>query len=99
MILEIILGFICIVFSFIIFNLTKKVETLEDRTTFYESYINAFGQRVDEVQYKLKQIDRKGTFKSDDEVGFFFTYIENLNNDINQLIGIEGENEDDKPSE
>ena len=99
MILEIILGFICIVFSFIIFNLTKKVEALEDRTTFYESYINAFGQRVDEVQYKLKQIDRKGTFKSDDEVGFFFTYIEDLNNDINQLIGIEGENKDDKPSE
>ena len=42
MILEIILGFICIVFAFVIFNLTKKVEQLEDDREFYESYINNF---------------------------------------------------------
>ena len=96
MILEIILGVICVVFFFVMINLTKKVESLEDRTAFYEEYINAFGERVDSVQDKLKQIDNRGTFESDDEVGFFFTYVKELNNDINQLIGLTGEKDNEQ---
>ena len=99
MILEIILGFICIVFFFVIFNLNRKTEKLEDEIEFYEAYINQFGQRVDEVEAKLKQIDRKGTFEADDEVGFFFTYIKELQNEIFQLIGQKGEEQDEPTSE
>ena len=99
MILEIILGFICIVFFFVILNLNRKTEKLEEEIEFYEAYINQFGQRVDEVESKLKQIDRRGTFESDDEVGFFFTYIKELQNDIFQLIGQKGEQQDESTSE
>ncbi len=87
MILEIILGFICLVFVFVIFNLTKKVEQLEDDKEFYEAYINNFAETIESVSSKLKQIDNRGTFESDDEVGFFFTYIKELQKEVSNLIG------------
>ena len=96
MILEIILGFVCVVFFFVIFNLTRKVERLEDDKEFYEAYINTFAERIENVSSRLKQIDNKGTFESDDEVGFFFTYIKELQKEVSNLIGQTGEsNESD----
>ena len=95
MILEIVLGFICLVFFFVIYNLTKKVEQLEDDKEFYESYINVFADTIERVTAKLKQIDAKGTFESDDEVGFFFTYIKELQKEVSNLIGQTGESEDE----
>ena len=44
MIIEGILGFICITFFFVIINLTKKVEKLEERLEGYEKFINYFGE-------------------------------------------------------
>ncbi len=87
MILEIILGLLCLVFLFVIINLTKKAEILEDRNEFYESYLNAFSQKVITIQQKLKDLDVRGSFSSDDEIGFFFTYVKDMNNELNQLIG------------
>ena len=82
--------------SFVIFNLTKKVEQLEDDREFYESYINNFAETIESVSSKLKQIDTRGTFESDDEVGFFFTYIKELQKEVSNLIGQTGEiNESD----
>tara|TARA_B100000131_G_C17565224_1_gene388503 strand:- start:115 stop:414 length:300 start_codon:yes stop_codon:yes gene_type:complete len=98
-ILEIILGFICVVFFFVILNLTRKVESLEDNTAFYESYINAFAERIESVSERLKQIDTRGTFEADDEVGFFFTYIKELQKDIKILIGQTGEDKDESTNE
>ena len=34
---------------------------------------------------KLKEIDAKGTFDSDDEIGWFFKSIKELQNKINQF--------------
>ena len=33
----------------------------------------------------MKQVDAKGSFKSDDEVGFFFEQIKNLQEIFNQF--------------
>jgi len=96
MILEIILGFICVVFSFVIFNLTKKCETLEDRSSFYEAYINMFGEKIDEVSRRLRDLDQRGSFSSDDEIGFFFTYVKELQKEVRLLLGKTGESEDEQ---
>jgi hypothetical protein len=34
---------------------------------------------------KLQEIDHKGTFKSDDEVGFFFKSIKQIQNILNDF--------------
>ena len=97
MILELILGFICLVFSYIIYNLTRKVEILEERTEFYETFINGVGNKIEDTQRKLKELDVKGSFEADDEIGFFFKYVKELQKEIGNFIGItSGENNNDK---
>ena len=51
--------------SYVIFNLTRKVERLE-------SWIEDYAQRIIDTQATLKQIDDKGNFEADDEVGIVF---------------------------
>jgi hypothetical protein len=34
---------------------------------------------------RLKEIDRKGSFESDDEVGFFFTTLKELQDQLNNF--------------
>tara|TARA_B100000287_G_scaffold67084_1_gene58642 strand:- start:1201 stop:1485 length:285 start_codon:yes stop_codon:yes gene_type:complete len=87
MILEIILGFICIIFFYVIINLTRKVEALEERVEFYEAFINNAGEQIEEASMKLKELDTRGSFEADDEIGFFFGYIKELQQSIANLIG------------
>ena len=97
MILEIILGFICIIFFYVIINLTRKVEALEERVEFYEAFINNAGEEIEEASKKLKALDNRGSFEADDEIGFFFNYIKELQNSITNLIG-QGEDNNDQPN-
>ena len=53
-------------------------------------------EKIDEVSKRLKQLDNKGSFESDDEVGFFFTYVKELQNEVRTLMGKPGESENDK---
>ena len=64
------------------------------RINSYENIILKVNDTIEFINHQLKIIDDKGHFEADDEVGFFFTYIKELNNDINQLIGATGENDE-----
>ena len=61
---------------FIIRNLIKQTERLEDFITKQSEAIQACDQR-------LKQIDNKGTFSSDDEIGFFFKEVQKIQEALN----------------
>ena len=78
MILEIILGLIVSTLVWTTFNLTKKVERLE---TWIEGYVN----RINETQSTLNEIDAKGSFEADDEIGVVFTSIKEAVDEINQI--------------
>ena len=45
----------------------------------------------DQLKIQLKTIDDKGTFESDDEVGFCFQEIKQLGNDLENLFETEVE--------
>ena len=71
MIVEIILGIfvvICLLQGYAIWNLLIKQEKLEDWT---EKYID----KIQQVNTNLTEIDYKGYFEVDDEVGTIFTQI------------------------
>mgnify|MGYP003127545832 FL=1 len=78
MILEIILGLIVITLGWTTFNLTKKVERLE---TWIEGYVN----RINETQSTLNEIDAKGNFEADDEVGVIFQAIKEAIDELNEI--------------
>ena len=45
--------------------------------------------KTDFINNQLKQIDNKGTFEADDEVGFFFTELKELNSILNNIFETE----------
>lgn len=82
-ILFIILGIIALAFLYIIANLLKKVEKYEDAIVSQSIFIDKFTGVVEYVDKKLEELDHKGSFKSDDEIGFFFEEVKVLNGLLN----------------
>ena len=66
---------------YVIWNLNTKLESLED-------WVTDFMNTIEKVNRDLKQADYKGSFESDDEVGFIFKEIKNT---IKQLDRFKGE--------
>ena len=67
-----------ILLVYIINNLLKKVEKYEDVVQDQVQYLQNIANAVGEGQKHLKNLDQKGTFQSDDEVGYFFKQMENV---------------------
>ena len=78
MILEIILGLFVITLGWTTFNLTRKVERLE-------TWIESYAQRVIDTQETLKEIDDKGSFEADDEIGVVFQSIKETIDELNEI--------------
>jgi len=81
-----ILSLSVVILGFTTFNLLRKVERYEDELNrrqdaiiSYQEYINGLGSTVEFMNKRIKEIDAKGTFSSDDEVGFFFDRLKMLN--------------------
>tara|TARA_Y100000361_G_C10847576_1_gene182674 strand:- start:62 stop:340 length:279 start_codon:yes stop_codon:yes gene_type:complete len=88
MILEIIigiLGLIVAILGYATFNLLQKNEKAEDIIVSYRDFILKFQDTIDKTQKRLTQIDEKGMFKSDDEIGWFFNEIKRLQKQLNSF--------------
>ena len=64
---------------FVIRNLIQKTERLEDFITKQSDAIEACNQR-------LKQIDDKGMFYADDQIGFFFKEVQKIQEALNEFL-------------
>ena len=81
----IILGIVVVVLGYSTFNLLRKSEKYEDIIVQYDSYIAEFNKQIDIADERLKKIDEKGTFKSDDEIGWFFGQIKVIQEGITRF--------------
>jgi hypothetical protein len=66
-------------------NLLRKNETAEDLILGYLGYLERLSQVIDLTDEKLKKLDSKGSFKSDDEIGFFFNQVMELQKILNEF--------------
>jgi hypothetical protein len=82
-ILAIILGLMVVVLGFTTFNLLKKNERQEDILAGYMEYLSRISGIIELSDKKLKEIDHKGSFESDDEIGFFFQSVKQLQEALN----------------
>jgi hypothetical protein len=64
----------------------KKVEKLESMIDVQERYITDFYDLVKQSELKIKEIDSKQLFQSDDEVGFFFTNLKTIQEALSDYI-------------
>ena len=78
----ILLSVLIVVFLYTTFNLLRKNEKYEDLTEGYRVFILRFQQQVRESDKRIKEIDSKGTFKSDDEVGYFCNELKKIQDSL-----------------
>ena len=69
-------------FLYIEVYLIRKNEKYEDLTEGYRVFILRFQQQVKESDKRIKEIDSKGTFTSDDEVGYFFNELKKIQDSL-----------------
>ena len=83
--LLIIMGLAVVILGYTTFNLLKKNEKQEDILAGYMTYLNKMSDIIEASNKKLNEIDAKGSFKSDDEVGFFFQQILSIQTILNSF--------------
>ena len=59
-------------------NLIKKNEAMED-------FINKQSDAIAACDARLKQIDQKGVFYADDEIGWFFEEVKKIQDALNEF--------------
>jgi hypothetical protein len=71
--------------GYIIRNLLIKNEEQEDILSSYMVYLNKISDIIEFSDKKLKEVDAKGSFESDDEIGFFFQSIKQIQETLNSF--------------
>jgi uncharacterized membrane protein YukC len=80
-----ILSVLVVTLGYTTYNLLRKNEKQEDILTGYMVYLNKISDYIETTDKKLKEIDSKGTFESDDEIGFFFQQVKNIQTVLNSF--------------
>ena len=80
-----ILGILVVILGYTTFNLLRKTEKAEDIIISQSQFLNDLTNTIEESSKKLEEIDSKGTFEGDDEIGWFFNEIKKLQNNLSQF--------------
>jgi hypothetical protein len=72
-----------LVLSYVIYNLNRKVIKQEDILEYQVGYLRNVSYLISESKIYVEQLDEKGTFRSDDEVGVFFNFMKEIQETIN----------------
>jgi hypothetical protein len=80
------LGLLLLVSLFAIYNLLVKLEKYEDVVQDQIKYLNNISASIAEAKMHLQKIDESGTFQSDDEVGYFFKQLQNVQEELNRYM-------------
>ena len=80
-----VLSVLVVILGFTTFNLMRKNEKQEDILAGYLNYLDQLSKTIEISDKKLNEVDRAGTFKSDDEVGYFFKSIQDIQDILNDF--------------
>jgi len=80
-----ILSVLVVILGYTTFNLLRKNENAEDIVVSYLIYLDKISKVIETSDEMLKKIDYKGSFSSDDEVGFFFDQIKKIQDILNDF--------------
>tara|TARA_R110001583_G_scaffold25807_7_gene93383 strand:- start:1959 stop:2243 length:285 start_codon:yes stop_codon:yes gene_type:complete len=63
---------------------SEYIDELENSNAEYYTFFSSLKTRIGESNSKLKQIDRLGSFESDDETGFIFKEMRDIFDELNK---------------
>ena len=74
------------VVGYIIWNLNNKVAKLEQIATQQKIVIDSVAAIVEESNKQLNAVELTEAFKSDDQIGFFFRNLKNIQDSLNHYL-------------
>jgi hypothetical protein len=77
------LSLLLVVGVFIIWNLNNKVIKQESVIEYQVDYLRRVSYLISESNLYVNKLDEKGIFRADDEVGIFFNFMKEIQEDIN----------------
>ena len=86
LVLSIILSILLIVSVVALRNLLIKVEKYEDVVQDQVQYLQNISKTITESQKHLQNLDERGVFQSDDEVGFFFESMKTVQEELDRYM-------------
>ena len=82
-ILLIISVIVILALAYITFNLNRKVIKQEEILEYQVGYLRNVSYLIQESKIYVEQLDEKGAFRADDEVGVFFNFMKEIQETIN----------------
>lgn len=80
-----ILVILVLTLTYTTYNLYRKNEKQEDILARYFQFLDGLSKNIEYTDTRLKQIDSKGIFESDDEIGWFFDQIKVMQSRLNNF--------------
>lgn len=81
-----ILGVLLLTSLYVIVNLLKKNEASEDIVVGYFKYLDSISRVIELTSTKMKQSHLVEAFQSDDDIGFFFKQLNDIQEILNKFI-------------
>ena len=78
-----ILSLLVVILGYTTFNLLKKNEKMEDLNKYYVDLFIQFQRVIKTSEERLAEIDTRGAFSSDDEIGWFFKQVKHIQEVMN----------------
>jgi cell division protein FtsB len=72
--------------SYGIWNLVSQNEDLEETVIYYQNKLDEIREVVLDTNTQLKDLDIRGAFEADDEVGFVFKEIQQLSEELTKTV-------------
>ncbi len=73
-----------VVLGYTTINLLVKNEKAEDIIVSQQKYISSISEIIKNSEKRIKEIDEKEIFKSDDEIGWFFNELKKIQDILSQ---------------
>ena len=74
-----------VILGFTTFNLLRKNEKQEDVLVGYMEYLDRLSRVIEASDQKLKEVDAKGIFEKDVEVGFIYEGIKKIQSILSEF--------------
>ena len=79
------LSVLVVILGYTTINLLRKNEKQEDVLVGYMEYLDRLSRVIEASDQKLKEVDAKGIFEKDDEVGFIYEGIKKIQSILSEF--------------
>jgi len=94
-IIIIILSIVILAIGYALWNQTRKIDAYDETLSLYEGWIQDFATTIEKIDADLNELDSEGTFRADDEVGYFFQAMYSVLKRLEEFKLIEPEEVDE----